>query len=367
MTTWHHGELPTPEEARFNLSSHVFESEDTGTQHVFYDSLGDNIYELWWRGSEAAHPNKLAPGRGLLTSYVNEDTRTQHVFYLDLLKGNHIWEISWGGGGPMSHGDLMPASDPRLIAAEDIPTSHLFRADGTNHVFYRTLNNHVAELAWRGDEVPRQRDLTVARNGVAPLADDGPSSYVFGDTQHVFYNSGGRIIELSWLGSSGDPIWRDLIATATGKAPQAVGRPTTHVFDFENTQHVFYVGDNGHIIELWWRPGEAPHPEDLTDQSGGAPLAVFGSLPVSHVFDFENTQHVFYVADNGHIREIWWEIGGAKRPEDLTKRSGAAPIHSDVLRLPISSHVFKKERTQHLFYVAAADNRLTVMELWSQP
>ena len=267
----------------------------------------------------------------------------------------------------MNQGDLMPAtSDPQLLAALGPPTSHVFKADRTNHVFYRTLNNHVAELSWRGNEVPRQRDLTIAQNGVAPLAESNLSSYVFGaegtSTQHVFYNSGGHIIELSWLGGSGTPQWRDLNATATGRAPPALGRPTNHVFEFENTQHVFYVADNGHIIELWWRPGEAPHPEDLTERSGAPPLEVESAFELtSHVFDFENTQHVFYVADNGHIIELWWRPGEAPHPEHLTERSGAPPLE---VESALISHVFKKERTQHLFYVSYGGH---INELWSQP
>jgi hypothetical protein len=86
---------------------------------------------------------------------------------------------------------------------------------------------------------------------------------------------------------------------------------------------VFYIAENRHIIELWWRSGETPHAEDLTDRSGGAPLPFLGLT--SHVFDAEGTQHVFYRADNGHIIEIWWRPGEIHQ-EDLTDRSPGAPL-----------------------------------------
>ncbi len=60
---------------------------------------------------------------------------------------------------------------------------------------------------------------------------------------------------------------------------------------------------DGHIIQLWWAGGEAPHQVDLTNVSGGAPLAA--GDPTSHVDDAAGTQHVFYRFTDGHIIELW--------------------------------------------------------------
>jgi hypothetical protein len=367
MTTWHFGELPTPDGgARDHISSHVANFENT--QHVFFNS-GTQFYELWWRDGETAHQKVVGGGSGLLTSHVNEDARTQHLFFpirgsLPGL-GHNIAELSWGGGSPVGRGDLIPTGNRRLLAAPAPVASHVF--NGTNHVFYRMLNKHVAELSWRGNEVPRQRELSITQNGAAPLAESDLSSYVFGadGTQHVFYNSGAHIIELSWLGDGGAPQWRDLNAALRlpGASP-ALGRPATHVFEFEKTQHVFYVADNGHIIELsWFGSSGAPTWRDLTTETpGGAPLAAAESVLVSHVANFENTEHVFYVTDDAHIFELWRRPGEAPHAEDLTKLTGAPPP-SELETALLISHVFENERTQHLFYVV----NTIIIELWSQP
>jgi hypothetical protein len=111
---------------------------------------------------------------------------------------------------------------------------------------------------------------------------------------------------------------------------------------------------------LWWSGSEPPHPEDLTDRAQGAPPP-FLEL-ASHAFEAEGTQHVFYRGKDGHIIEIWWPRGGAPHAEDLTHRTGG-PLASLGSGGAIS-HVFDAEGTQHVFY---ADTTGGITELWSSP
>ena len=90
---------------------------------------------------------------------------------------------------------------------------------------------------------------------------------------------------------------------------------TSHVFDAEGTQHVFYIaGYEQNIVKLWWKGSGGVQPEDLTDRSGGAPLADdFRGEPISHVVKAERTQHVFYASllETGahQVIELWSEQG----------------------------------------------------------
>jgi hypothetical protein len=65
--------------------------------------------------------------------------------------------------------------------------SHVFEAQGTQHVFYRAADGKLVELWWRGGEAPHWGYLTTPGNG-APLAAGDPASHVFDaeGTQHVF-------------------------------------------------------------------------------------------------------------------------------------------------------------------------------------
>jgi len=152
-------------------------------------------------------------------------------------------------------------------------TSHVFRAEGTQHVFFTSYSDgHIHEYWWKSR--PAQH----------------------GDLMH-----------------------------ASG-APRGVGPIASHVVEAEGTQHVFYQSSDQHIYELWWRSGEAVHVGDLTSASGG-PLAapdlgplLTGSL-ASHVFTAEGTQHVFYASGDGQVHELSWS--GAARPiyKNLTQRT----------------------------------------------
>jgi hypothetical protein len=369
MTTWHHGKLPVPGGGPVFgvMTSHIVantQGVEEGSQHVFYGAPDGNIYELAWKGGEAPRTRALAGGGGALASHAVASEDTQHVFHL---ASTHIWEIWWAGGGAPNHGDLMPDVTDPLLVAQGGPVSHV-TPDGTQHVFYTTILGHLMELAWRGGESPRLRDLTLTPQGPALRVETRPSTYVAADgTQHVIYGSGGHVVELTWSGRDGQPQWRDLTVQSGPRTPLALSRPVGHVFDAEGTQHAFYIAEGGHVIELWWQGSGPPHLEDLTDRSGG-PLAFTGGGPVSHVFAGDGarrvgTQHVFYRTDDGAIFELWWEGAGPVTPENLLKRSDGAPPAVLGAGDPVS-HVVAAERTQHVFY-ASTDGAIT--ELWSEP
>jgi hypothetical protein len=249
--------------------------------------------------------------------------------------------MSWHWDQLTSAGDGAP-----LVTNDTVGlASHVFDAEGTQHVFYRSVDNHIIELWWRGADAAHPGDLMRATGGKAPLAASDPASHVFAaeGTQHVFYRTAdGHIIELWWRGGEA-PHWGSLMNPT---APLAVGNPASHVFAVEGSQHVFYRTGDGHIIELWWQGPDAAQPENLNIESGGAPLA--WSDPISHVSDAEGTQHVFYTSVDFDIIEIWWRRGEGKQFANLTKRSGGAPPSAG----RPTSHVFAAEGTQHVFYTS---------------
>jgi hypothetical protein len=390
MARWHHRDLFVTPSIGY-ITSHGFDAE--GTQHLFYVGYNDTgdgdreIYELWWAGGGPGHANDLTKASGapvasfnMLASHVFNAEGTQHVFYASA-DDLHIYELWWRGPEAPHSGNLTAAAGlaPGFTLLGGL-TSHVFNAEGTQHVFYVSHDKHIRELWWKGDEKPRPRDLT-ALSGRELLPSGRLTSHVFDaeGTHHVFYPAAGHIIELWWR--HGDNVHvnvRDLTdvsgapLAASSPTTHVVNAPTSHVFNAEGTQHVFYVSDDQHIRELWWRGSdEIPHPEDLTRRSGG-PLPWNGLTRLaSHVFDAEGSQHVFYREDNGHIIELWWMGGEAPHPEDLTDRSGGAPLAAGVGSLEgfgpegqdAISHVFNAEGSQHVFYTSTHGR---IIELWSE-
>jgi hypothetical protein len=380
--SWHSHNLTRDSGAPLAIgssASHVFDAE--GTQHVFYramlggsDHPREGLIEIWWRGGDVPRWGDLFASLGgdarvslpPLASHVVDAEGTQHVFYEG--SARHIFELWWQGGDVARAGDLGIQSGQAKLAGGGL-TSHVFSAEGTQHVFFRAggqidgepVDGHIGEFWWRGSEAKQVENLTKRAHG-APLAASATASHVVAaqGTQHVFYRAGQNIIELSWGGGQ-DWHASDLSDRSSGEAEPAVGTPASHVVDAEGTQHVFYTADNAHIIELWWSNGQDPIARDLTERSSGvgrAPLAA--SAPTSHVFDAEGSQHVYYVADNGHITELWWRSGEDPHHEDLTYQSGGPPLA--ITESP-RSHVFRAEGTQHVFYTS---RDAEIIELWWQ-
>src|SRR6266404_5361239 len=91
------------------------------------------------------------------------------------------------------------------------------------------------------------------------------------------------------------------LSAATG-APQPITPPCAYMFTAQGTQHVDYVGFDGHIHELWW-DASGWHHNDLTNASG-APVQTANSranYPTGYVFPAACQQHVDFIGDDGHV------------------------------------------------------------------
>ena len=87
--------------------------------------------------------------------------------------------------------------------------------------------------------------------------------------------------------------------------------PSGYMFAAQGTQHVVFVAEDneggGHIHELWWN-SNGWHHHDLTEATR-APLSI-RVPPGCYVFDSQGTQHVDYVGNDGHVHELWWDEDG---------------------------------------------------------
>jgi hypothetical protein len=239
------------------------------------------------------------PAASDLASHVFDGESTQHVFYRST--DNQIIELWWGAASSAQATNLTQRSGAPLAAGN--PDSHVFAAEPTQHVFYRAapgkVDGEIIELWWRPGEQPQF--VRLSQRCGAPRAADDPTSQVFDfeRTQHVFYEAvDATLTELRWFGLT--PPGRDLL-NGVGGAATISGKAASHVFN--DTGQVFYVGADLHIRRVGIRGDQTPALQDLVIASGGCPLAV-GS-PTSHVFTAEATQHVFYTNGDNHVIELW--------------------------------------------------------------
>jgi hypothetical protein len=272
---------------------------------VFYRAGLGQVVEMWWRGGDAVRWGYLTGSvdqphlaAGDPASHVFDAEGTQHVFYRS--SGGHVMELWWRGGQAAQPSDITERSGTGFLAAGNL-ASHVVAVEGTQHVFFRSTEGHVVELGWGIGQRPQPEDLT-GRSGV-PLAAGDPVSHVASDgTQHVFYvDVDDQLIDV-WWGLGEPKQWRNL-TQGRGGADLPVSRPTSYPVAADGTQHVGYSGADLLLRHLDWRGDEPPSFEVLTDGSPGTPRAL--GDPISHAFAAENTQHVFYATGDDHIIELW--------------------------------------------------------------
>ena len=85
--------------------------------------------------------------------------------------------------------------------------------------------------------------------------------------------------------------------------------------------HVFYLGTNQNVYELYWSGGSAWHSDDPTSLAG-APVAAAGSK-MSSFIGGGSGMHVLYLGTNAHVYELHWMGGTTWVTFDATAASGA--------------------------------------------
>ncbi len=291
------------------------------------------------------------PFVGVLASAVFEPNATQHVFYSGLDDG-HQREISWPGGGPATTRDLTSLSGAPPVGSQAF-AAHVSPAEGVLNLFY-VSDQRVYQLWWKPGERPGVGDLT-AQSGGPPAVGTLTSHFVTSEgTDHVFYTApNGHVIELWWRG--GDPARAQDLTVESGNAPLPGSDLHSHVVGLDGSQHVFYIA-SGHLIEIAWTGGGSRTWRDLNVAGGHAPLLT--NSPVGHVVVLDWSQHVFAIAEDQHVFEFAW--GGEQNPtvRDRTDEAGA-PVRLAYVNL--ASHEYAAEGTQHVFF---RDPDAHIVELW---
>ena len=245
---------------------------------------------------------------------------TQHVYYRTA--DNHIRELYCVKSGGWAQNDLMTAAKVPALAIGD-PTSTYDAVHNVQHVYYCTSDNHIRELYWRANGGWAATDVTAAAKAPAVGSSNPCSTYdAVHDAQHIYYATGdGHIRELYWTAASG---WAQNDLTVAAKAlANAIGDPTSTYDAVHNTQHVYYCTSDNHIHELYWTPAGGWAQNDLT-VAAKAPANAVGD-PTCTYDEVHNTQHVYYRSADNHMRELYWTPAGGWQQNDPST-AGQAPI-----------------------------------------
>lgn len=308
---WHHHDLTqaagAPAIGAGSMpTGYDFNQPDTiyGTQHVTYVGTDGHVHELWydadsgdgWQHHDLSHATNAPPAINVTSGYGYNNR--QRVFYQG--RDLHIHVLTWNQNGGWNHYDLSAATGAPIAGGP--PTGYVFYEQGSEHAIYVGTDGHIHEL-WAAGSAWHHNDLTAAAG--APLASDQPAGCALysSSLQHIGYRGvDGHIHELWWLNG----VWRHRDVNAMVSAPPAapaISAPiAVYAFDWDQSLHFVYTGNEGYIRELWFK-GQDWHLNDLSIAIN-CPLAL--SAPSGYILANDHTQHIVYVDQNHHVIELWW-------------------------------------------------------------
>jgi hypothetical protein len=338
--------------------------------------------------SSCITPSEVLDGYWQNTDPQNTD---QHVNFIALEFGGgfHVHELRYRPPGPnWSETDLfkIPTACRRTFPEQhDHPPSFNSGLDGywqnsnnSQHVNYVDRKRNVNELLFRngtGETCWEYTNLTM-NSGNKSLASSGSPLYGYSQNadQHVYFFASDLHIHELIYGPTRGPNWKDndLFTTVGGACPTTTNAPTPSVLSdlhaywqqSDNSQHVNYIDGQGDVQELLFRNGTGGacwENTDLTKNSGTTSTAQLGSALNAYWQQSDDTQHVNFVDDSGHIHELIFHSGKGQTnwaDSDLTQLSGGPPATPGSALI---GYWESSDNTQHVDFI---DKQGNVQELY---
>lgn len=331
-----------------------YEWPEGRTKQVTYISQDRHIHELVvgiggaWQHADlttlTGAPNAMSR---FLVGYAWPEGGSKQVAYLG--PDGHIQELSVHVGGNWQCADLSAIAG----APPAVQVTTGWAGGRTKQVIFVGDDDHIHELTVEMDRSWRHVDLTALTN--API----PSSkrmvgyeWTRGQCQQIAYvGQDGHIHELFMEAGK---MWQHADLTALTNAPRATELMVGFEWPEGQCKQVAFVGEDCHIHELCLGMGDAWKHADLST-STNAPLAT--DVLTGYAWSQGRMKQINYVGQDGHIHELCVEIGGTWRQTDLTEQAHApiTPIAS------IDGYAWSRDGSKQVAYVGDDGN---IRELW---
>jgi Fungal fucose-specific lectin len=309
-STWTDQALPSdPTFGHWSVQMLAFSTSPNNQRHLFYsDSIGPDVHQLFYNGLSWSDENLTAP----FDNEAWEDAGTQfagfavgnyqYVYYTcayenicQLVYDNANWTPTALGGDP----------GEGLTAFTTSPAIHTFYADFRGfdlHQMYTTDGTN-----WQ------DQDLTELTHGMT-YGGGNFQGFNIDNLQYVFFlGSDGHVHQYSYNNSG----WSDEDLTLLAKSPAAPGynNVTACLIPGTKKMRVYYIANNGHLIQLAATNSAKWSSADLTKKTSGplpdadAAMLAFGTS--------DKKVHVFYESGN-HVNQISQLTATTWSNEDLT-------------------------------------------------
>ena len=327
-------------------------------------SSGANVTQtlsFLWQGTAAASGSAL-------DGYWGSDS-SQHVNFVSI--DGHVHELYIHPGGTWADNDLTAFTNG-TAAVSGSALDGYWGSDSSQHVNFIGTDGHVHELYIAPGGTWVNNDLTAFANATLPVPGSALDGYWGSDnSQHVnFISVDGHVHEL-YITPGGAWVNNDLTAFAGG-TPASTSSELDAYWGSDNSQHVNFISEDGHVHELYIHPGASWVDNDLTAFAHGIPAAVTRSNPrgrfhsgaagsaLDGYWGGDNSQHVNFVGTDGHVHELYIAPGGAWVDNDLTAfANGALPAPGSAL-----DGYWGSDNSQHVNFISSDGH---VHELYIHP
>jgi hypothetical protein len=274
--------------------------------------------------------NGVPPAAGsALDGYWGSDS-SQHVNFIGT--DGHVHELYiHPGAANWENNDLTVMSGNGVAPAVGSALDGYWGSDSSQHVNFIGTDGHVHELYIHPGASWVNNDLTqLSGNGVAPAVGSALDGYWGSDSsQHVnFIGTDGHVHELYIHPGAASWANNDLIQMSGNGVRPAVGSALDGYWGSDSSQHVNFIGTDGHVHELYIHPGAASWANnDLTQLSGNGVAPAAGSR-LDGYWGTDSSQHVNFIGTDGDAHELYIHPGASWANNNLTQMSGGAGITS---------------------------------------
>ena len=252
-----------------------------------------------------------------------------------------------------------------MTATKPVSTSPLdayWGSDGSVHVNFFGTDGHVHELCIvPGSAGWVDHDLTALTGAVAPIGDSPLAGYWGSDnSQHVnFIGTDGHVHELYLAPGAAAWVDNDLTVLAGAALPNGDSALVGY-WGSDRSVHVNFVAGDEHVHELYIAPGSGWVDNDLTNLAGGV---ASGINRLDGYWGSNNSVHVNFIAAgvDHYVHELYIAPGAAGWVDNnLTALAGAVAAAAET---PLDGY-WGSNNSQHVNFIGADNN---VHELYIAP
>jgi RHS repeat-associated protein len=306
-----------------------------GTQHFFYIGTNHHIYHGWnsgtgWQGQDVttAANGTLATSGSALTGFYSGSS-LEHLFFLD--SNLHVHEMFSDSSHVWHDQDNTALAGGTAAASGSALTSFYTGGSSLEHLFFLDSNGHVHEMFSDSSNVWHNQDNTTLASGTAAATGSALTSFYSGGSapEHLFFTaSNGHVHEMY---SDSSNVWHDQdnTAFASGTAAATGSALTSFYSGGSAPEHLFFTASNGHVHEMYSVNGQW-YDQDNTAAAFGT-AAASGSGLTSFYLGGSYPEHLFFVASNGHVHEMYSNSGHWYDQDNTTVANGTAAVTSSAL------------------------------------